>query len=94
MRGAGNDTVNSGYRNDIFALKAGEDSDTIKDFSRGVGDWDKIGLAGGLTFAQLAFSGSPIQSSSELLATLTGIKISTLKLTDFFSYLGSTTGPL
>ena len=44
---------------------------------------DKIGLANGLTFADLTFAGNEIQFGSETLATLTGIQTTALTEVDF-----------
>ncbi|MBD2565199.1 MULTISPECIES: Ig-like domain-containing protein [Nostoc] len=73
-------TGNSG--NDTFAFAAGEGTDTITDFSDGQ---DLIGLYSGLSYGQLSFSGNNIlvTSTSEVLATLTGINTITLTAADF-----------
>jgi VCBS repeat-containing protein len=81
--GFGNDILNGGYGDDVFVLKAGEGTDTIQDFSKVASDMDKIGLAGGLTFAQLSFSGNNILFGSEVLATLTSVTTNTLTASDF-----------
>ncbi|MDZ8054710.1 MAG: cadherin-like domain-containing protein [Aulosira sp. ZfuVER01] len=92
--GVGSDILNGGYGDDIFVLKAGEGTDTIQEFSKLVGNMDKIGLAGGLTFSNLTFSGNQIKYGSEVLATLTGFNTASLLATDFVTYTGSTTGPV
>jgi Ca2+-binding RTX toxin-like protein len=76
----GNDTVTGGAGDDVFVLAAGDGTDTITDFVIGV---DLIGLAGGLSFDDLSFSGSNILTGSETLATLTGINATTLTENDF-----------
>ncbi|MBD2342343.1 cadherin-like domain-containing protein [Calothrix sp. FACHB-156] len=92
--GVGNDILNGGYGDDIFVLKAGEGSDTIQEFSKVVGNMDKIGLAGGLSYGVLTFSGNQIKYGSEVLATLTGFNTASLLETDFITYTGSTTSPV
>ncbi len=82
--GLGSDFLTGDNGNDIFAFAAGEGTDTITDFNKGN---DKIGLYGGLSFGQLSFSGSNIRvtSTSEILATLTGINTTTLSAADFIN---------
>ena len=82
--GLGSDFLTGNNGNDIFAFAAGSGTDTITDFSDGN---DLIGLSGGLTYAQLSFSGSNIiiTSSNEILATLTGINTPTLTSADFLT---------
>jgi hypothetical protein len=58
----------------------GEGTDVITDFQVGI---DFIGLAGGLTFEQLSFSGSQITLNSEILGTLTGVNTTTLTEASF-----------
>ncbi|NJK37543.1 MAG: DUF839 domain-containing protein [Oscillatoriales cyanobacterium SM2_3_0] len=70
--GAGNDTLHGDSGNlsggaDIFVLAVGEGTDTIVDFEIGL---DLIGLAGGLTFGDLSFSGNEIAAGTEILAIL------------------------
>jgi len=79
---AGNDTITGNGGDDIFGLAAGDGTDTITDFIKGV---DLIGLAGALTFNDLTFSGSNILTGSETLATLTGVNTTTLTQNDFVS---------
>ncbi len=78
--GSGNDTLVGDPGSDIFVLAAGEGTDTITDFTI---DEDLIGLSGGLTFADLSFSGNDIIAGSETLATLTGIDTQTLTPENF-----------
>ncbi len=80
--GAGNDWMLGGFGADTFVLRAGEGTDTIKFFKQGV---DQIGLAGGLTFNDLSFSGSHIidSSTSEVLANLSWFNTSHLTAADF-----------
>ncbi|MDJ0798980.1 MAG: hypothetical protein QNJ51_19535 [Calothrix sp. MO_167.B12] len=80
--GEGNDTINGGNGADIFVLAEGEGTDRVTDFGNG---GDVIGLADGLTFADLSFSGSDIivTATSETLATLTGTNTTTLTADDF-----------
>ncbi|OKH36827.1 hypothetical protein NIES2119_15505 [[Phormidium ambiguum] IAM M-71] len=79
--GAGSDQLTGGNGSDIFVLVNGAGTDTIRDFRLAQGD--KIGLAGGLTFNDLSFSGSQIRFGAEILATLTGINTPTLTATNF-----------
>jgi Ca2+-binding RTX toxin-like protein len=80
--GFGNDILTGGNASDTFVLAAGEGKDTITDFQASV---DLIGLAGGLTFGQLSFSGNDIirTSTNEILATLTGVNTNTLTAANF-----------
>ncbi|GFE69412.1 S-layer family protein [Chroococcus sp. FPU101] len=78
--GLNDDTLTGNSGSDTFVLASGEGTDTITDFVSGI---DKIGLAGGLTFGDLFFSGNSIQRSSETLANLTGVNTTTLTATDF-----------
>ncbi|MBC1237845.1 tandem-95 repeat protein [Nostoc sp. 2RC] len=82
--GLGNDTLTGGLGNDIFILATGEGTDTITDFKNCV---DKIGLTGGLTFAQLAIvqDGNRVRISkgNEVLAYLNGITVNLIDFTDF-----------
>ncbi|NET16682.1 MAG: tandem-95 repeat protein, partial [Okeania sp. SIO1H6] len=79
--GTGNDTLTGGNGPDVFVFAEGDGTDTITDFSTP----DVIGLTGGLSFADLSFSGSDIivTSTSEVLATLTGVDATTLTSSDF-----------
>ena len=80
----GNDTLIGGSGTDYFVIEAGFGSDEILDFTNGT---DFIGLAGGLTFADLSITGSNgntlISSNNELLATLTGVDVSLINSADF-----------
>ncbi|GET38405.1 cadherin-like domain-containing protein [Microseira wollei] len=80
--GAGNDILTGGNGPDTFIFAPGEGTDTVSDFQLGP---DLIGLTGGLTFAQLSFSGNQIvvTSTNEILATLTGINTTTLTAASF-----------
>ncbi|MGB5636523.1 MAG: hypothetical protein WBM86_27600, partial [Waterburya sp.] len=79
--GLGNDTLSGGNGSDLFVLAAGEGTDMITDFSNP----DSIGLSVGIGFNDLSFSGEDIilTSSSEVLATLTGVDTTTLDSSDF-----------
>ncbi|WGV24804.1 beta strand repeat-containing protein [Halotia branconii] len=82
--GKGNDILIGGNGKDKFILASKEGTDIITDFCIGT---DLIGLSGGLTFGQLSFRGNNIlvTSTPEILATLTGIKTTTLTVSDFIS---------
>ncbi|NES25069.1 MAG: hypothetical protein F6K41_40715, partial [Symploca sp. SIO3E6] len=79
--GNGDDMLNGGTGSDIFAIAQAQGHDTINDFSLNEGD--QIGLAGGLDFNQLTFSGNQILFGSDALATLTGFDTTTLTQSDF-----------
>ena len=78
--GPGNDVLTGGNGPDIFVLAEGEGTDTITDFSSP----DSIGLSGGIGFSDLSFLGEDIilTSTSEVLATLTGVDATTLDSSD------------
>ncbi|MEL7039571.1 MAG: calcium-binding protein, partial [Cyanobacteria bacterium J06592_8] len=74
--GLGNDILtgddNSGGEGaDTFILAEGDGTDTITDFEVGI---DVIGLAEGLTFADLSISGNAISVGDETLATVLGVE--------------------
>ncbi len=77
--GEGNDTIRGGFGRDTFVLAAGEGTDTITDLRKN----DFIGLADGLTFDDLSFSGNDINFGTEILATLTDVDTTTLDESDF-----------
>ncbi|MGD1700021.1 hypothetical protein [Dapis sp. BLCC M229] len=76
------DNFSGGQGSDTFILAVGEGTDTIVDFEVGT---DFIGLAEGLTFADLSFTGNSIISGEETLAILNGIDTTTLTESDFMS---------
>ncbi len=76
--GDGNDVLNGGNGRDIFVIEPGQGTDVIEDFNR-----DRIGLADGLSYGDLTFSGSNILFGEEVLATLTGVDAETLLESDF-----------
>ncbi|MEM9272651.1 MAG: calcium-binding protein [Cyanobacteria bacterium P01_F01_bin.143] len=89
--GADEDTLTGGAGNDTFIIapETGsniEDVDIITDFGNGA---DVIGLAGGLTFSDLSFSGNEILFGDEVLATLTDFDTTTLVESDFISTGGT-----
>ena len=78
--GLGNDILvgddfSGGQGADTFVLAVGEGTDTIQDFEVGT---DFIGLADGLTRADLTLMGNSIFAGAEQLATLEGVMTSTL----------------
>lgn len=81
--GLNDDILTGGNGPDTFILAAGQGTDTITDFRNP----DSIGLSGGIGFNDLSFSGSDIilDSSSEVLATLTGVDTTTLESSDFIA---------
>lgn len=91
--GAGKDMLTGGAGNDMFVLNLGKGADTVTDFGEGdpggSGTADRLGLAGGLTFAQLTLSqgtdanSTLIQSSGELLAVLQGVQVSMISQSVF-----------
>ncbi|NES77072.1 MULTISPECIES: 5'/3'-nucleotidase SurE [Okeania] len=76
------DNFSGGQGSDTFILAVGEGTDTIVDFEVGT---DFIGLAEGLTFADLSFTGNSIISGEETLAILNGINTTALTESDFTS---------
>ncbi|MBN4006631.1 tandem-95 repeat protein [Nostoc sp. LPT] len=80
--GLGSDILTGGNGHDKFVFAAGEGTDIITEFCKGN---DLIGLSGGLTFSQLSFCGNNINvtNTDETLATLTGIKTTTLTAANF-----------
>ncbi|WP_413165206.1 carbonic anhydrase family protein [Capilliphycus salinus ALCB114379] len=99
--GLGSDVLTGDQGDDIFVLATGQGPDTITDFNSGngliggllgslplLGDGiDLIGLSGGLTFSDLSFAGNSIlvDSTKEILATLTGVDTTTLTESNFVS---------
>ncbi|MEQ9481247.1 Ig-like domain-containing protein [Coleofasciculus sp. F4-SAH-05] len=81
--GFGNDNLTGGLGIDTFVLTAGENQDTITDFSLGQGD--QLGLTNGVTFNDLFFQGSEIRYNNQTLAMLSGIDTSTLTEDAFIS---------
>lgn len=69
------DNFSGGQGADTFVLAAGEGTDTITDFEIGI---DFIGLADGLSFGSLTFSGDTISLGDETLAILQGVNTSVL----------------
>ncbi|MGD1806092.1 Ig-like domain-containing protein [Dapis sp. BLCC M126] len=65
--GLGEDTIVGGFGQDTIVIASGEGTDTIRFFQKGV---DKIGLADGLTYNDLSFSGNDIieTSTNQVLA--------------------------
>lgn len=80
--GAGHDLITGGNGNDTFVLSAGAGTDIITDFGRGN---NVIGLADGITFADLSLSGGDIILGTETLSTLDGFDATTLAETHFVS---------
>ena len=83
--GLGNDTLtgddfSGGSGTDTFVLAAGEGTDTIIDFEVGI---DLVGLAEGLSFGSLSFSGNAISVGDETLAIMQGVDTTTLTESSF-----------
>ena len=78
--GAGFDFLEGGSGDDIFVLRNGDGRDTIIDFNL---TGDRLGLADGLHFDDLSFSGSNILSGGEVLASLSGIDAEQLTESNF-----------
>ncbi|PSN20847.1 hypothetical protein C7271_00015 [filamentous cyanobacterium CCP5] len=83
--GLGNDILtgddsSGGQGSDTFVLAVGEGTDTITDFEVGI---DVIGLAGGLSFGALSFSGNAITAGDETLAVMNGVDTTTLAQSGF-----------
>jgi hypothetical protein len=76
------DVLKGGGGADIFGLNAKSGSDTITDFQKGT---DLIGLAQGVSFAQLSFNKNQILLAGQTIATLTGVQTSTLTASDFLN---------
>lgn len=92
--GAGRDTLAGGLGADAFALARHSGKDQIEDFSLAQGD--RLGLTGGLTFADLSISqGRCCHANdtiirthgcgSEVLAILSGVQANTLTADAFFT---------
>jgi Ca2+-binding RTX toxin-like protein len=78
--GKGNDTLtgdnkSGGKGSDIFVLAAGENTDTITDFQKGI---DKIGLYGNIGFSDLTMTGNQIKLGNEVLAILNKVDTESL----------------
>ncbi|RQH21671.1 hypothetical protein D4Z78_09220 [Okeania hirsuta] len=82
--GLGEDTIVGGFGQDTIVIASGEGMDTIRFFQPGV---DKIGLADGLTFNDLSFSGNKIieTSTNEVLAKLPWFNTAHLDSSDFLA---------
>ncbi len=86
--GLGNDILTGGADDDIFVLAIGEGQDSITDFQP---EQDLIGLSGCLSFGQLTIiqNGSDalisVNSTGEILASLTGMNASQLESDDFIT---------
>jgi ELWxxDGT repeat protein len=80
--GFGFDTLDGGTGDDMFTLRSGGGSDTIVDFNL---ESDRLGLAGGLQFEDLSFTGNDIMIGEEVLASLDGINTEQLTSNNFDS---------
>ena len=81
--GLGFDTLEGGNGDDLFVLRAGDGTDTIADFN--INGGDRLGLADGLQFESLTFSGSDILSEGDVLASLNGVDTEQLTAVQFRS---------
>ena len=79
--GTGFDALEGGSGDDIFVLRNGDGTDTIADFNLNGGD--RLGLADGLQFNSLSFSGNDILSGEQVLATLNGVDTEQLTEVNF-----------
>ena len=79
----GNDELIGSAGADTFVLQKAPGTDTIVEFTA----QDFIGLLGSLTYGDLSFSGNDIilNSTSQVLATLTGVDATTLDASQFVS---------
>jgi ELWxxDGT repeat protein len=77
---SGSMTITGSEGDDLFVLQTGEGSDTIFEFDLGS---DRFGLADGLQFDELSFSGNTIFAGEQVLATLEGINTEQLTSCDF-----------
>ena len=78
--GSGFDFLEGGQGDDIFVIRNSVGRDTIIDFDLGS---DILGLADGLEFDSLSFSGSNILVGREVLANLVGINTEEFTSSDF-----------
>jgi ELWxxDGT repeat protein len=67
---AGFDILTGGDGADVFVIRLGAETDIVVDFDSAS---DRLGLADGLQFNDLTFSGQTILSGEEVLASLNGI---------------------
>ena len=83
--GGGNDRLRGGSNGDVFVLAPNSGTDVIVDF---FDRQDRIGLSGGLSFADLTFSGRDIliTNTQERLATLIGIQTADLGSNRFIAF--------
>ncbi|MEL7077942.1 MAG: ELWxxDGT repeat protein [Cyanobacteria bacterium J06582_2] len=79
--GIGFDNLEGGNGDDLFVLRSGDGTDTITDFN--VNGGDRLGLADGLQFESLTFSGNDILSGGEVLASLDGVNTEQLTAVQF-----------
>ena len=79
--GTGFDALEGGSGDDVFVLRIGDGTDIIADFNLNGGD--RLGLADGLEFNSLSFSGNDILSGAEVLATLNGVDTEQLTEVNF-----------
>ena len=79
--GIGFDTLEGSNGDDLFVLRSGSGTDIITDFNLNGGD--RLGLADGLQFESLSFSGNDILSGEEVLASLNGVDVTQLTAINF-----------
>jgi ELWxxDGT repeat protein len=77
---AGFDILTGGDGADVFVIRLGAETDIVVDFDSAS---DRLGLADGLQFNDLSFSGQTILSGEEVLASLNGISTDQLTSRSF-----------
>jgi Ca2+-binding RTX toxin-like protein len=89
----GDDTLTGGNGQDLFVFASGNGVDTLLDFTATGGNKDTLGLAGGLTFAQLTIASDSnpantiikVTATNEVLATLIGVQAASINSSLFLA---------